>query len=27
MVLLAEKIDWQFLGGRFAMLCVEGPGQ
>jgi IS5 family transposase len=27
LVLLAEKLDWQFLGGRFAVVCVEGPGQ
>src|SRR5689334_24612374 len=27
LVLLAEKIDWQFLDGRFASVCAPGPGQ
>jgi transposase, IS5 family len=27
MVLLAEKIDWQFLDRRFASVCSDGPGQ
>ncbi len=27
LVLLAEKIDWQFLDGRFASACAPGPGQ
>jgi len=26
LVLLAEKIDWQFLDGRFASVCAVGPG-
>ena len=24
LVLLAEKIDWQFIDGRFASVCAEG---
>src|SRR5262249_1699246 len=27
LVLLADKIDWQFLEGRFASVCAPGPGQ
>jgi len=27
LVLLAEKIDWQFLDRRFASVCSDGPGQ
>src|SRR5262249_36995394 len=27
LVLLADKIDWQFLDGRFASVCTDGPGQ
>ncbi len=27
LVLLAEKIDWQFLDGRFRTVCTPGPGQ
>jgi IS5 family transposase len=27
LVLLAEKIDWQFLDGRFSTVCTPGPGQ
>ena len=27
LVLLAEKIDWQFLDGRFGSMCAAGPGQ
>ena len=27
LVLLAEKIDWQFLDGRFSTVCTPGPDQ
>src|SRR6516165_1674456 len=27
LVLLADKIDWQFLDRRFASVCSDGPGQ
>src|SRR5580658_9452244 len=27
LALLAEKIDWSFIDGRFRSLCHEGPGQ
>src|SRR5512140_2354708 len=27
LVLLAEKIDWQFIDGRFSSVCASGPGQ
>jgi IS5 family transposase len=27
LVLLAEKIDWNFIDGRFRSVCHEGPGQ
>jgi len=27
LVVLAEKIDWRFIDGRFRSVCHEGPGQ
>ena len=27
LVLLADKVDWQFLDRRFASMCSDGPGQ
>jgi IS5 family transposase len=27
LVLLAGKIDWEFLDGRFRSVCLPGPGQ